>query len=200
MKMVLKSFLTLILSLSLFSCGSKKAETAPETVVEKPAEIKTVQIGNQIWTAENLNVIADSGCWVYNDEEANSAIYGRLYDWETAQKLCPEGWRLPTQEDWITLYKNYGAYDIAAPKMKSAKLWNTPDSGNPEATSLNVLPGGMRNSEGSFFALKSGAFFWTATERGADHAMYIELEDGKSEVIEDAKNKKYAFSVRYIKN
>jgi len=199
MRIVLTSLLTLLLSLALYSCGAKKEEAVQETVVEKAVEIKTVQIGNQIWTAENLNVKTDSGSWVYNDEEANGGIYGRLYNWETAQKLCPAGWRLPTEEDWILLIKHYGTYDVAGAKFKSAELWTEPSSGNSEQNSLKALPGGMRNSSDSYFGLKFSGYYWTATERGAESAMYIGLDYDKTEVLQEPQSKKYGFSVRYIK-
>jgi uncharacterized protein (TIGR02145 family) len=61
-----------------------------------------VAIGEQIWMAENLNYeIENSRC--YNDSSAYCNIYGRLYDWNTAMKVCPPGWHLPSQEEWEAL-------------------------------------------------------------------------------------------------
>lgn len=84
----------------------------------------TIQIFNQCWLKENLNVgivilgtqemndnsIIEKYC--YNDEEVNCDIYGGRYQWDevmqyTAQQgargICPSGWHLPTDEEWKIL-------------------------------------------------------------------------------------------------
>ena len=56
---------------------------------------KTIEIGEQVWTAENLNYEAE-GSVCYKNNPKNGAKYGRLYNWETAMKVCHESWHLPT--------------------------------------------------------------------------------------------------------
>jgi len=63
---------------------------------------KTLVIGSQTWIAENLNFDA-SGSRCYDDEFRNCYKYGRLYNWETAKKVCPAGWHLPTNAEWSEL-------------------------------------------------------------------------------------------------
>src|SRR5688572_31482780 len=62
------------------------------------------------WTTANLNVdVSPSYC--YEDAEANCGRYGRLYTWESAQRVCSslgQGWRLPTDDEWRQLAKRYG--------------------------------------------------------------------------------------------
>jgi len=88
---------------------------------------RTVEINGQIWMAENLNCnVSGSKCYGedgrvimgYDQEadedifttlspaevQANCEKYGRLYDWFTANKVCPSGWHLPSNEDWDKLY------------------------------------------------------------------------------------------------
>ncbi|OQY03821.1 MAG: hypothetical protein B6I20_04280 [Bacteroidetes bacterium 4572_117] len=71
-------------------------------------QYKTVEIGNQVWMAENLAYKASSGCWAYDNDQSNVTKYGYLYNWQTAKTVCPTGWHLPTKSEFETLLNNYG--------------------------------------------------------------------------------------------
>ncbi|MBS8122347.1 fibrobacter succinogenes major paralogous domain-containing protein, partial [Candidatus Vampirococcus lugosii] len=72
-------------------------------------EYNAVEIGGQIWFTENLNYdYGDSVCFGYNEENCDS--YGRLYSKDDVQEddvqgsyLCPDGWRVPSDDDWKVL-------------------------------------------------------------------------------------------------
>jgi uncharacterized protein (TIGR02145 family) len=60
---------------------------------------RTMRIGGRVWMVENLGYhIANS--WCYDHCESNCNKLGRLYDWNTAKKVCPNGWHLPSREEW----------------------------------------------------------------------------------------------------
>ena len=87
-----------------------------------------VQIGDQVWMAENLkttryrngdaigtttgaipNDATSKYHWAYGGNEANVAKYGRLYTWYAAtdsRGIAPAGWHVPTDAEWTTL-ENY---------------------------------------------------------------------------------------------
>ncbi len=128
-------------------CSSCSKSTI-EGISSKPMEdkdgkkYKTIKIGNQVWMAENLNYVNNSGSWCYDNEPANCEKYGRLYDWETAKTVCPAGWKLPSKSDFETLLLN------ASGRRKGTKAYNAlKDSGN---SGFNALFGGWRSSDGDF--------------------------------------------------
>ena len=59
---------------------------------------KLAQVGSKLWMAQDLNYAGvTSEC--YNEKESNCASNGRLYTFNTAQKACPTGWKLPNREE-----------------------------------------------------------------------------------------------------
>ena len=60
-----------------------------------------VKIGNQIWMVDNFAYDNKSnGSWAYNNDKIFTTVFGYLYDWETAIKLAPKGWHLPSDQEW----------------------------------------------------------------------------------------------------
>jgi uncharacterized protein (TIGR02145 family) len=130
-------------------------------------------IGTQIWMAENLNYDAN-GSFCYGAQDSNCAIYGRLYNWATAMAgVCPEGWHLPSEEEWEVLMNfvqtsNGSTYyggnaSIAGKYLKATSGWN--GNGNGQDTyGFAALPGGYSLSGGFFYDVGNYGYWWSASE------------------------------------
>src|SRR6185369_16950304 len=149
------------LGMALVSVGC--AGSRPEPSFRRMADGKE-------WTTANLNVGA-SASYCYDDAEPNCRLYGRLYTWESAQRVCQslgDGWRLPTDDDWRQLAKRYGGVsDDSADKGEGAftALMSGGTSG------FNAVLGGNR-SDGKYARLEAHGFYWTASDNDPASAPY----------------------------
>jgi uncharacterized protein (TIGR02145 family) len=171
----MKRIVTVILiAFCSLACFSQEAGTFKDS---RDGRIyKTVMIGTQIWMAENLAYKTDSGYWAYKDDTSNVAIYGYLYDWNTAKKACPSGWHLPSFSELETLYKylvggndktledKLQSMESAAAKLKSVTGWNKNRSGGTNISGFTALPGGFRTFGGAYEFIGGTCFFWTSDE------------------------------------
>jgi uncharacterized protein (TIGR02145 family) len=113
---------------------------------------KIVKIGNQTWFAENLAYKPNSGnYWAYDDNNKNVIKYGYLYDWETAQKVCPADWHLPSKDEFQLLLntlesENKNAYTL---------LTSSENSG------FSSLFSGYRKDYGEYSGKDKNADYWT---------------------------------------
>jgi uncharacterized protein (TIGR02145 family) len=168
------------------------------TVMTDPRDGKiyrTVEIGNQIWMAENLNYAAPNSL-CYEKDEANCRKNGRLYDWNTARGTCPGGWRLPTARDWEDLVRKAGGWKAAGSKLKSNTDWNgSNDFG------FAALPSGARICGGTGFGLLGeNAYWWSSTERGRDNAVGMAMDSNYDFVGDGDRPKSCGFSIRCVQD
>ena len=131
----------------------------------------TVQIGTQCWLKRNMNYKTGNS-WCYDNKESNCDIYGRLYDWESAQRVCPSGWHLPSDAEWLKLTEFLGGENVAGAKMKEAGTahWKSPNTGATNSSGFIALPGGRRYSTGGFYSLTYYAYFWSSSQYDAASA------------------------------
>ncbi|MBQ7081402.1 MAG: fibrobacter succinogenes major paralogous domain-containing protein [Fibrobacter sp.] len=134
---------------------------------------RTIKIGNQVWMAENLNFKTD-GSYCYNDSAKYCTKYGRLYSWSAANKACPDGWHLPTIDEFKTLFTAVGGQSTAANNLKSASVWNNDGNGKDDY-SFTALPAGIRYSKGNYKYVGDHANFWSSIEYSSDSASYVNL-------------------------
>jgi len=117
---------------------------------------ETVIIGTQTWMAKNLNYEAE-GSKCYNDNNLNCTLYGRLYDWETAKNVCPSGWRLPSNFEWIVLEDFIGGEEEDAWKKLRAK-----SAGGTDDYGFNALSGGGGSST-NYLGVSACGYWWGST-------------------------------------
>ena len=164
----------------------------------KKDDYKTVNIGNQVWMAENLNVKTENS-YCYNDNELNCAKYGRLYEWDAAKKACPSGWHMPSKEEFKTLVATVGGPKVAGKSLKSESGWNNKGNG-ANAYFFSALSAGDRLTGGSDSGEGDYADFWTSTEKNGDDAYVMHLHYIADNASLVAVNKKNGFSIRCLKN
>ena len=185
---------------------------------------KTVTIGTQTWMAANLNY-ETTNSYCYSNNASNCAKYGRLYTWAAAMDsvgtwsangkgcglgktcsptypvrgVCPEGWHLPTQTEWNTLFTAVGGQSTAGKMLKSTSGWYSSGNGT-DAYSFSALPAGNRNYGGDYSSEGDYAGFWSSTENGSYSAygMYLYYDDDVAYLNNNTKD--YGFSVRCVKD
>ena len=200
---------------------------------------ETVEIGDQEWMSENLKTthynngdaipnITNNGDWGslttgayadYDNNPSNSDTYGRLYNWYTvddSRGVCPDGWHVPSDEEYKTLemYLGMSQTDADASGWRgtnegsklagNANLWN---DGNLEnnaefgTSGFNGVPSGYRNySNGNYYSIGSGGYFWSSTEGDSITAWRLLLGYDYATVHRFDFNKQDGFSVRCVRN
>ena len=168
---------------------------------------KTVKIGDKVWMAENLNYqTGESKC--YENKPENCEKYGRLYVWREAVTACPDGWHLPSKEEFEELEKlagqKAGDIDKAGTVLKSMTGWkdNDGNSGNgTDALGFGALPAGRYGSGYGYFGGEgSRAYFWSSTEYGSGSAYNLSLDYYNESAHVRNFSKLNGFSVRCVKN
>jgi len=227
----MKSIVTAALALTITLTFTQKAaaEKPPEkaavgtfTDTRDKKKYKTVKIGEQVWMAENLNYeAAGSKCYgekgkVYNSKteksditlskaeiQANCDKYGSMYNWETAMKACPKGWRLPSEVDWSDLMQFVnpdcsviGDCADAGAELKAASGWNENGNGT-DKHGFAALPGGVGLSDGNFRDVGNGGLWWSSSD-DAKKASRISIDIGGPNVHRNSSDKNLLFSIRCL--
>lgn len=199
-------------TITVVDMSNSLTTTLEITIVESPFNEFTdyrddkvytsIQIGDQTWMAENLNYESLSGSWVFDDILSNADTYGRLYNWQLAQEVCPDGWHLPSNNEWTALVSNLGGPGVAGGKLKEAgpTHWKTPNSYATNESNFTALPGGMRYTDETFFNKGENAYFWTSTPEGANEAYYRKMDYDRGSISYGSNDGNIGFSVRCIKD
>jgi len=166
-----------------------------------------ISLGGQCWMAENLRLelgipyVGDSASWAdirtleqdtmalcyYMNSAEKAAEYGVLYNWYAVQNanLCPEGWHVPTWQDWQDLIDFLGGENQAGMALQDAGGFGAP-------------MGSYRLFNGSFYPLENNAAFWTSSDLDNSVAYAYMVNDGIAVVIKAALDKNYGLSCRCV--
>ncbi|WP_290728222.1 MULTISPECIES: fibrobacter succinogenes major paralogous domain-containing protein [unclassified Fibrobacter] len=194
----MKKLLIIAAGIALLMTGCNKE--IPLTVNDRDGNTyKVIKIGKQVWMAQNLNVRTEDS-WCYDDNPANCEKYGRLYTWDAAAKACPEGWRLPSKDEWEDLFDAVGGSMSAAKKLKSTYGWKEDDGESGNGTddfAFTALPAGARDKRVGSFDEGYITRFWSSTEISADLLYNMGLSNSGSADL-GSNGKSFGISVRCI--
>ena len=223
-----KGFL-IVLGLSfLIGSNSCKKDDMDEiiTVTDVDGNVyNTLRLGAQLWIAENLrttryndgvpipHVTANTqwanlttGAYSYynNNPSAYRDVFGALYNWNAVNtgKLCPEGWHVPSDEEWAKLAEFLGGEGVAGGKLKESgtSYWKEPNTGAINNTQFSALPGGSRIFDGSFYNISQRGIWWSSTEYSANNSYTRLLDFEYKTLFRTTFEKRGGLSVRCIKN
>jgi uncharacterized protein (TIGR02145 family) len=158
---------------------------------------RTVKIGDQIWMAENLktsryndgkkityghdanqwsqfNPPSRLQCWYDNNEQYENP-YGRLYNWYAVEteKLCPQGWSVPSYQDWEILLEHLEPKAGGKLKAIGFEYWKSPNVGATNETKFTALPAGLRHNDGEFEFINEAGIWWTSNSRNLGDAFRV---------------------------
>ncbi len=167
---------------------------------------KTVEINGQIWMAENLKYKGPAkrvNGWTIEEKEFyfapngdrnNIDKYGCLYTWYNALKSVPDGWHLPSKEDFKNLLRYAGSDKVERFKALAAVL----DWYGYNILGFDALPAGYYYSGGKYRLFCDYAVFWSSTKHDLDSAYLLILGDGYADMGYSSKDS--AYSIRCIKD
>ncbi len=187
-----------------------------------------IRIGCQCWTQTNIrSAFYSDGTPVasyssYNGSDSLRNLYGYLYSWYSVarvpenddlaepllstdgsrtfvQGICPEGWGVPTVEDFEILYFNAGER-LALVKEADTRFWVPDTEGATPNSGFNARGGGIYNAAlGRYESLMTSAAFW-AVDITRNPASTSVVMPAFCDMETDPQQKNYGLSIRCVKN
>jgi uncharacterized protein (TIGR02145 family) len=205
----------------------------PATLVDVDGHVyDVVNIGGKCWSVGNYRAVhysngdpllssTDDAFWdsttqgaysVYQHNEAYRDLYGYLYNWFATvdeRGLCPVGWHVPSEAEWVELTDLLGGQELAGGALKatgsladSSGYWQAPNKGATNSTGFSGLPGGYRNHNGTFNYESRFGYWWSTDEQfdSPERALLFKLCWGSTHVPRKIFIKQDGLSVRCIRN
>ena len=196
-----RKYFALIVICTLVCSLSFSQETGSFTDSRDGHEYLTIKIGDQVWMAENLAFKIDDGCWVYEGVDGYAKTYGYLYSWEAAKDICPDGWRLPTDPEFVILWGELGGTESDGGKLKERGTdhWNNPNAGATNSSGFTALSSGKSGGNEHKMYLGLMTYFWTSEDYDEDMGASWALYSAKEEFTRYGLPKGDGVSVRCLK-
>lgn len=190
----------------------------PPSVDYEGRTYSTVQIGEQCWLGENLNVgtmifrssnSADNGAvekYCYDNDTSKCASYGGLYQWNEAMQyvtaegtrgICPPGWHIPSHTDMLALKTAVGNDGNSLKALGQGY----DEGAGTNTTGFSAMLSGYRSSDDTFFyGIDESGRYWTSTLYPSDatRVIYLTLYGYAGTVGISSTTKFYGFPVRCI--
>ena len=140
------------------------------------------------WMTQNLNY-ESPGSFCYKGYAAYCEAFGRLYTWDEAVKVCPEGWHLPRMLEWTQIFKNYGGREVAAGALK--------EGGESE---LNITMGGFGELDGTYIDVGVNGYYWGVDDKNKQRSGLITFHLDADEIGTDPIGEHHKNSIRCVKD
>lgn len=187
---------------------------------------RTVQIGDQVWMAENLmtshyrngdpiptitasggiwnNTSTGASCWIQDDSVNYGCPYGKLYNWYAAgdsRGVCPSGWHVPSIGEFNTLINELGGSAGGMMKTQGIQYWTGGNLGGSNASGFSGLPAGTR-WEDSYVEMGILAHFWSSTidQVGLVNADLMRLHFGQTNAETFTWDNRRGHSIRCVQD
>ncbi|MCK5775269.1 MAG: PKD domain-containing protein [Bacteroidales bacterium] len=174
---------------------------------------------NAAWVDLGDNNDDDAYCFYNNNLNNEEETYGALYTWAAAmggtgwssntnpsgvQGVCPDGWHLPSRNEWLQLLDFLGGRMVSGGKMKEAGTshWLSPNTGADNSSGFTGIPSGYRSYTGDaeFNNLGEAAIYWSATEYDGSRSYYSRLRYNYVQGSDGSNKNSTGYSVRCVKN
>lgn len=229
----MKSFRVLIFLLTIISFITIDSSAQTDSITDIDGNVyQTMAIGTQWWMTENLKVtrfnngdsipyLKKAEDWTASDVAAycfyaNSSNFidqcGLLYNWYVAaddREVCPSGWHVSTDEDWIVLEKHLG---MGAEESEGLTAWRGTTEGDQlkddsfggnNISGFTALGTGYRHPDGTFKAMGRDNDYWTSTpydNQGSTEGILHGLSSSKSTIVRNFHSPGYGFCIRCVRD
>jgi uncharacterized protein (TIGR02145 family) len=223
-----------------YGCDKKKKKEIVKPVFETGSVTdvdgrvyKTVKIGNQWWMAEDLkvtkynngdNILTPSSVLQWESDTSIYCVNGNnyYYKWKVVidtRKLAPEGWHIPSDNEWKQLEIALGMSNSDADKLAwrgnlegnklkqdnlDAVVWGeTKFMESANESGFSALPNNCRLFNGVYGSPLSGkgqGFWWSASEYSKNEAWFRNLDHKNTNIFRSHVLKTYGFCIRCVKN
>jgi len=138
------------------------------------------------WYAENVRFNVP-GSKVYNNQPEYAKTFGRLYNYEQANRACPEGWHVPTIHEWKHLFHFFGGWHHSGKYLIEGK-----------ESDMDMLFGGFGQPDGTFKGIGEHGNWWDNEMKDSNSAGIITLKKGDENIYHSRVGDNYYLSSRCV--